>query len=896
MNGDKQTLVSADEDECVTWASPTWWEHDKEGTLEHNKEGDVTVATTLSTTSEKSSPVIPTTRRKTRVSVSSTKTAPASTGTPTSYGTYSSPHDGDVGRPRGAPRRAQSAPTACIPGTPDLVLTAEAMSNSIATALNQLSGLASFFPKNNTKPTQEKGTTENALMEFLAQQQTHLPPSIIPFDKLQNFMTADKKEEAPSTDVEDSLSSGTEQLPHRLQLFDARLPGTDSEASSPNSSFAILHRPIPIQASGSVEDGTTTSVRSSSVSSYSIKSTSPEQEESKRSSKEISKDVKQRYSNSSPMARMRDPVTQSTSIFDGDASSPAPLPRKTQAQIKAEKQRKWKQRMKIAQKKKRQERRQLEDDLEDTRAAAGGFVELILANVVPDHHEAFFALIHTRCGGVNDAASDSDEESPAVSAASSDGETPRHGDTPNRTKTQRKSKRRTALAKSPSAKVVQRRKLKKSIKMSPARSEATQQTASSSGESVEKSESEGGELGSTKRQPLSSRSSGTDDERRVEVPQDPPSGHPLKRIISQRKGNTPRDPSPDYSIFSSTHNEATRAAKTHTVKTPKVAKYHLDEASGAPKTHSVEGTRAVKTPPTALEAIPQPLPSASFTSNHSTESTSSLKAESETSLQGGHIVDLPAMQGRQSEKGSESVHQSNLGHAQRVHHKSLGFDPTPFEREEFPRLKHSATPNTPDVTSSVPVADPTDKSFVKTFIHEVMSRGVQLHWHKEQASMTPLKVKMHLKPGYRAPNNNFCAPRLGWADTKHPDDKFGIDLFDIQSLDRATPSNLNDYPFAIPSRSIFLKLTRGRDFVFEASSEGEARRLIHGFRWIVARLAFNLVIGNLEVSCELLEVGLLTEDGQSRQRSPQTPLEEARWTKAMDDVTSQLVDKSILYD
>jgi hypothetical protein len=153
-------------------------------------------------------------------------------------------------------------------------------------------------------------------------------------------------------------------------------------------------------------------------------------------------------------------------------------------------------------------------------------------------------------------------------------------------------------------------------------------------------------------------------------------------------------------------------------------------------------------------------------------------------------------------------------------------------------------------------------------------------------------VRMHLKPGRRAPSGSQYGPRLVWAGIKTPDNTFGIDLFDIRSLDKAGAMHLQDYPFAIPGRSIFLKLTRGRDFVFEASTEEQARRFIHGMRWVVARLAFNLVIGNLDVSCELVDIGLV--DGKKKVR-PDTALEESRWTKAMDDMTNQLVDKSVFH-
>ena len=52
-----------------------------------------------------------------------------------------------------------------------------------------------------------------------------------------------------------------------------------------------------------------------------------------------------------------------------------------------------------------------------------------------------------------------------------------------------------------------------------------------------------------------------------------------------------------------------------------------------------------------------------------------------------------------------------------------------------------------------------------------------------------------------------------------------------------------------------LRTEGGDHYIFEAmEDEGVAYRFVHGMRWIVARLAFNLIIGNLNVSCELLNV------------------------------------------
>jgi len=133
----------------------------------------------------------------------------------------------------------------------------------------------------------------------------------------------------------------------------------------------------------------------------------------------------------------------------------------------------------------------------------------------------------------------------------------------------------------------------------------------------------------------------------------------------------------------------------------------------------------------------------------------------------------------------------------------------------------------------------------------------------------------------------YGGPRLVWMKQDGSEGGF-IDLFDIQSMETASLDMLADYQFAIPDNTFFVVLNNGKHVVFEASSDTEAKRFIHGLRWVVARLSFNLVVGNPLVSCELLSVQGKTS------ASPQTPMEEALWSKAMNDVTNQLVDKSLI--
>ena len=85
----------------------------------------------------------------------------------------------------------------------------------------------------------------------------------------------------------------------------------------------------------------------------------------------------------------------------------------------------------------------------------------------------------------------------------------------------------------------------------------------------------------------------------------------------------------------------------------------------------------------------------------------------------------------------------------------------------------------------------------------------------------------------------------------------------------------------------------GVEYVFETTSESATLRFIHGMKWVIARLSFNLIIGNLSVSCELLDVdrsggSSADDDG----KFPKTLKEEAQWTKAMNDATNELIEIS----
>ena len=180
-----------------------------------------------------------------------------------------------------------------------------------------------------------------------------------------------------------------------------------------------------------------------------------------------------------------------------------------------------------------------------------------------------------------------------------------------------------------------------------------------------------------------------------------------------------------------------------------------------------------------------------------------------------------------------------------------------------------------------------ESSVVKKFIEDLKNRGESMLWHQETSAMNPTNVTIRLKKGFVS-DGTYCAPRLIWTDPRK-DQNYGLDIFDIQSLERADVLlvQLETFPCAIPGRSVCLHLKNSTSFIFEAGTEEDALRFVRGVRWIVARLAYNLVIGNLDVSCELLELGIMDA------RSPRSTLMEFDWSRAMDDVTEHLVEKTL---
>lgn len=176
-------------------------------------------------------------------------------------------------------------------------------------------------------------------------------------------------------------------------------------------------------------------------------------------------------------------------------------------------------------------------------------------------------------------------------------------------------------------------------------------------------------------------------------------------------------------------------------------------------------------------------------------------------------------------------------------------------------------------------------NYMKAFLQDMESKGESMLWHQETSSMDPTTIVVRLKQGYRLANGRYCAPRLIWTDVRN-NENYGFDVFEIKSLDHASVLHLKDFPYAMPGRSVLLHLRNSSTFIFEAGTEEEMMRFVCGIRWVVARMAHNLAVGNVDGSCEMLDLGF----SDPKRRSM---FAEFDWSRAMDDVTEAMIDNAL---
>jgi len=132
-------------------------------------------------------------------------------------------------------------------------------------------------------------------------------------------------------------------------------------------------------------------------------------------------------------------------------------------------------------------------------------------------------------------------------------------------------------------------------------------------------------------------------------------------------------------------------------------------------------------------------------------------------------------------------------------------------------------------TAAVPATEPrqSKKSFCRQFVAQARTEGITLLRHR---FTTTLQTRAYL----HCTNRNVLLQL----------DDESIDLLTITSIQKARALVLaNEYPLAVAARSVVVH-AHTQKYVLELPTETQALAFLSGLRWVVARLSFDLVIGN----------------------------------------------------
>ncbi len=180
-------------------------------------------------------------------------------------------------------------------------------------------------------------------------------------------------------------------------------------------------------------------------------------------------------------------------------------------------------------------------------------------------------------------------------------------------------------------------------------------------------------------------------------------------------------------------------------------------------------------------------------------------------------------------------------------------------------------------------------------LKDITNEGINLTWHRPRSSPSTKElahqVTLNIQISDVDGGGGHVEPNILWeikekghsARSKYmaPSRRESISLFDISSIQKAADSiKLNSFPLADPFSSIMITLHDGSAHLFEAESASSAKKIIHGLRWIEARLTFNLIVGNVNVCSEMLSM------------SEQAGISELT-SDIFLEVTNQLVEKSM---
>ena len=60
------------------------------------------------------------------------------------------------------------------------------------------------------------------------------------------------------------------------------------------------------------------------------------------------------------------------------------------------------------------------------------------------------------------------------------------------------------------------------------------------------------------------------------------------------------------------------------------------------------------------------------------------------------------------------------------------------------------------------------------------------------------------------------------------------------------------FPHADPDLSILITLNDSSCYLFEAPDLDTTKKVMHGLRWVEARMAYNIIVGNMHICSEML--------------------------------------------
>jgi len=181
-----------------------------------------------------------------------------------------------------------------------------------------------------------------------------------------------------------------------------------------------------------------------------------------------------------------------------------------------------------------------------------------------------------------------------------------------------------------------------------------------------------------------------------------------------------------------------------------------------------------------------------------------------------------------------------------------------------PIKKTTGELETPTTTTTTTTTTPSTPFNIDSFLEEISSMGMILSWHKYHDNSvqfwepTTVRSFIEISDTLHPNKQTIWEPYflLEELDTtgKHltPLEKRRICLFDISSITRPTASALRNFPLACPRHCFLLTLSDGDLLLFESQTEADVKRIVLGLRWTIAKLSFNIVIGNPDMCEELL--------------------------------------------